>query len=244
MTGPDTAAATGRVLELLADPPELPETAHGYLDLLGGDRGPAQSPIQSLWSSWPGALAYDGAQALLRAALPPLRLPGAVRAPREGATVLDVGCGPGNVTAELGRAVGPSGLAVGLDVSGPMLERAARDHGGRQVGFLRADAERLPFSDATFDQVTGLLSLQLIPDPQQAIGEFARVAVPGGPVAVLVPTDRFGPAPALSQWFPAVHGLTIYDAEDLAAAMIEAGMRTVHTHRWGPLLWAVGRTRG
>ncbi|HZE16879.1 MAG TPA: methyltransferase domain-containing protein, partial [Mycobacterium sp.] len=74
----------------------------------------------------------------------------------QGGIALDVGCGPGNVTASLARAAGPGGLALGVDVSGPMLARAVRAEAGPQVGFLRADAQRLPLRDKTVDAVDGL----------------------------------------------------------------------------------------
>ena len=57
----------------------------------------------------------------------------------------------GNVTASLARAAGPGGLALGVDISEPMLSRAVAAQAGPNVGFLRADAQRLPFRDATFD---------------------------------------------------------------------------------------------
>ena len=61
---------------------------------------------------------------------------------------------PGNVTASLARAAGPDGLALGVDISEPMLARAVDAQAGPNVGFLRADAQQLPFRDATFDAVT------------------------------------------------------------------------------------------
>jgi ubiquinone/menaquinone biosynthesis C-methylase UbiE len=60
-----------------------------------------------------------------------------------GASVLDIGCGCGHTTLELGRRVGPRGRVLGVDFSGPMLgpaRRAARAAGSTHVRFAQADA--------------------------------------------------------------------------------------------------------
>ena len=105
-----------------------------------------------------------------------------------GGIALDVGCGPGSVTASLARAAGPDGLALGVDISEPMLARAVRAEAGPKIGFLRADAQRLPLRDETVDAVVSIAVLQLIPDPAAALAEMARVLRPGGRLAVMVPT--------------------------------------------------------
>ena len=71
-----------------------------------------------------------------------------------------------------------------------MLARAVRAEAGPQVGFLRADAQRLPFRDQTFDAVLSIAMLQLIPKPSAALAEMARVLRPGARMAVMVPTAR------------------------------------------------------
>src|SRR5438309_1462623 len=73
------------------------------------------------------------------------------RLPADG-RALDVACGSGKLTRELQRALGPAGLAVGLDFSAGMLRIAGR-HAGGPV-YVRGDALRLPFGDAGFDAVT------------------------------------------------------------------------------------------
>ena len=107
--------------------------------------------IQKVWASPVGSFVYDNAQALAR------RLSTAWQHPQEwlniprGGVALDVGCGPGNVTAMLADAVGPDGLALGVDISEPMLARAVRSPSKPQLGFMRADAQRLPLRDDTVD---------------------------------------------------------------------------------------------
>ena len=69
-----------------------------------------------------------------------------------------------------------------------MLARAVRAEAGPQIGFLRADAQRLPLRDETVDAVVSIAVLQLVPDPAAALAEMARVLRPGGRLAVMVPT--------------------------------------------------------
>ena len=106
---------------------------------------------------------------------------------------LDVACGPGIVTRALAEHVG---LAVGLDLTPAMLERARLDAGGRaNVRFVPGDAAALPWADGAFDGAVTRFSLHHLEDPGRALAEMARVVRPGGTVAVadhLTATD--GPA--------------------------------------------------
>ncbi|KAA8967308.1 methyltransferase domain-containing protein [Mycobacterium sp.] len=184
-------AALQRALELLTDPPAHPDAGKGYLDLLGsaGDAAVPKNtgPLQAIFLSRAGATLYDYNQAVLRRVFTTWLNPTDWLAIPPGGVALDVGCGPGSVTAALGRAVGPDGLALGVDISETMLARAVRAAPGPQVGFLRADAQRLPLRDATVDAVACVAVLQLVPDPAAALAEMARVLRPGGRLAVMVP---------------------------------------------------------
>jgi demethylmenaquinone methyltransferase/2-methoxy-6-polyprenyl-1,4-benzoquinol methylase len=99
----------------------------------------------------------------------------------EGAEVLDVAAGPGNVAVEL---VGQGAVQVtALDLSFNMLwEGARRGHVG--VAWVNGDALALPFADAAFDAVTISFGLRNVPNPEAALAEFARVVRPGGRVVV------------------------------------------------------------
>jgi demethylmenaquinone methyltransferase/2-methoxy-6-polyprenyl-1,4-benzoquinol methylase len=99
----------------------------------------------------------------------------------EGAEVLDVAAGPGNVAVEL---VWQGAAAVtALDLSFNMLWEGARQgHDG--VSWVNGDALALPFPDASFDAVTISFGLRNVPDPEAALAEFARVLRPGGRVVV------------------------------------------------------------
>src|SRR5512143_2819033 len=112
---------------------------------------------------------YDNAQALARRLFTAWQHPQDWLNIPQGGVALDVGCGPGNVTAMLADAVGPDGLALGVDISEPMLARAVRSNSRPQLGFMRADAQRLPLRDDTVDAIVSIAVLQLVPDPSAAV---------------------------------------------------------------------------
>src|SRR5277367_4282924 len=136
--------ALSRALDLLIDPPSEPDVSNGYLDLLGtsvdGHEEVAKNDgaIQAVWASPIGSFLYDNAQALSRRFIAAWQLTVEWLNIPPGCIALDVGSGPGSITASLARAAGPDGLALGVDISEPMLARAVRAEAGPQVGFLRA----------------------------------------------------------------------------------------------------------
>ena len=102
---------------------------------------------------------------------------------RPGEHVLDVACGTGLVSFRAAAAVGAGGAVVGTDISGEMVEAAARVASLRGMGhvrFERADAEDLPFADACFDAAMCGLGLMYVPDPVRALREMRRVLRPCG----------------------------------------------------------------
>ncbi|MER5863926.1 methyltransferase domain-containing protein [Kitasatospora sp. NPDC002040] len=105
---------------------------------------------------------------------------------RPGQAVLDVGCGPGTITADLAGLVGPTGRVVAVDTSAEVLAAAAEYTAGRGVGnvaFEVADAHRLPYADGEFDVVHAHQVLQHVTDPVAVLRELRRVTAPGGVVA-------------------------------------------------------------
>ena len=95
--------------------------------------------------------------------------------------VLDVATGPGYVA---GRAAARGARVVGIDLAEGMLELARQRVIG--VELRRADAEELPFDDASFDAVLGGFVINHLPHPQLALAEAERVLVSGGQVAFSV----------------------------------------------------------
>ena len=119
---------------------------------------------------------------------------------RSGQRVLDVGCGPGALTTELVRRVGPSAVAA-VDPSAQFVAAARERHPGVEVA--QASAEQLPFPALTFDATIAQLVVHFMPDPIKGIGEMARVTRRGGVVAACV-WDHAGSLGPLSLfWRPA-----------------------------------------
>ncbi len=235
--------ALRRALDLLADPPADPDVSKGYLDLLGAGSAPDDAVrhnntglVQAAWGSPIGSMLYDNAQAFLRRRLTGWRPPVEWLNIPPGGTALDVGSGPGNVTAALGRAAGPDGLALGIDISEPMLARAVRNEAGPHVGFIRADAQRLPLRDNTVDALVSIAVLQLVPAPAAALGEMARVLRPGGRLAILVPS-----AGHITQLLPKVNGRVFGFDDDVVGDVLEkSGFVGVRVKNFATFQWVRG----
>jgi SAM-dependent methyltransferase len=101
------------------------------------------------------------------------------------ARVLDVGCGPGTITADLAASV-PAGLVVGIDRAADvpaMAWQEAGRRGRRNVAFAAGDVYHLAFGDGAFDVVHAHQVLQHLSDPVGALAEMRRVCRAGGLVA-------------------------------------------------------------
>jgi len=102
---------------------------------------------------------------------------------RGGQRVLDVGSGPGALTAELAVRLGP-GQVTAIDPSESFVEAARARHPG--VTVVRGVAEALPFPDRAFDASLAQLVVHFMTDPVAGLAEMARVTHPGGVVAACV----------------------------------------------------------
>jgi SAM-dependent methyltransferase len=102
---------------------------------------------------------------------------------RAGQTALDVGCGPGALTAELVAVLGPGHVAA-ADPSEPFAEACRTRLAGVRVEV--APAEALPFGDGEFDVVLAQLVVNFMTDAPAGVREMRRVAKPGGTVAAAV----------------------------------------------------------
>jgi ubiquinone/menaquinone biosynthesis C-methylase UbiE len=99
--------------------------------------------------------------------------------------VLDLGCGPGSITADIAALV-PEGSVIGLDYGQPVIEIAnakAKELGLSNCSFQVGDVTSLPFEDDSFDVVHTHQVLIHLPDPVSALKEMRRVCKKGGFVA-------------------------------------------------------------
>lgn len=104
-------------------------------------------------------------------------------APPAGAAVLDVGCGTGETLLRLSRRVGPAGSVVGIDVSRPLLARAAeRTRALGNVELIEADAAAHAF-DRRFDGVFSRFGVMFFADAVQAFSHLRQASAPGGRLA-------------------------------------------------------------
>jgi SAM-dependent methyltransferase len=117
--------------------------------------------------------------------------PTAIASLREGEVVVDLGSGGGFDVFIAGRKVGPSGRAIGIDMTPEMLGRARRNaetyrrqSGLDNVEFRLGEIENLPLPDAHADVIISNCVINLSPDKPRVWREMARVLKPGGRVAV------------------------------------------------------------
>jgi arsenite methyltransferase len=100
-----------------------------------------------------------------------------------GERVLDLGSGAGTDSLVAAQMVGADGHVTGIDMTAPMLAKAraaAAEMGVTNVEFVEGEAERLPFSDASFDVVISNGVIDLVPDKDAVFVELYRVLAPGG----------------------------------------------------------------
>ena len=139
---------------------------------------------------------------------------------RAGMDLLDVGCGPASITADLAERVAP-GRVVALDAAAGALEAARatlRERGlSEQVEVTSGDVMALPFEDASFDVVHAHQVLQHLADPVGALAEMRRITRPGGIVAV-----RDAVYSAMT-WFPEPAGMEQWRSVYMATARANGG---------------------
>jgi ubiquinone/menaquinone biosynthesis C-methylase UbiE len=101
-----------------------------------------------------------------------------------GERVLDVGCGGGGMTIDIAGRVGPTGSAVGLDVSQPMLEAARRRASADlPIAFILSDAAAHIFAPASFDALVSRFGVMFFADPVGAFANMRGALRRGGRVA-------------------------------------------------------------
>jgi ubiquinone/menaquinone biosynthesis C-methylase UbiE len=166
-------------------------------------------------------------------------VPTAVASLAEGETVLDLGSGAGADVLISARRVGPTGRAIGLDMTDEMLELArknARETGLHNTQFLKGYIEEVPLPDASVDVVISNCVLNLSGDKPRVIREAARVLRPGGRLAisdVVADPDMDEATRAdMRQWTGCIAGALTRD--EFERALADAGLTEIEireTHR-------------
>ncbi|KAJ7762334.1 S-adenosyl-L-methionine-dependent methyltransferase [Mycena maculata] len=134
--------------------------------------------------------------------------------------ILDVGCGPGTITADLTKFV-PFGHVTGIERSAEDVLQKAREDAGAQginnITYAIGDVLSLNFPDDSFDVVHAHQVLQHVSDPILALREMARVAKPGGIVAVR-DTDF-----SAMTWYPESEGMSLWHTTHRQVARSNGG---------------------
>jgi len=115
----------------------------------------------------------------------------------DGQRVLDVGCGPGALTAELVARAGPSAVSA-IDPSEPFVAAARARYPG--VNVQHASSEQLPFPDQVFDAALAQLVVHFMSDPSAGLAEMRRVTRRDGVVAACVWDHAGGRGPLSPLW--------------------------------------------
>ena len=166
-------------------------------------------------------------------------VPTAVADLHEGETVLDLGSGAGADVLISARRVGPTGKAIGLDMTDEMLGLAranAAQAGVDNVEFVKGYIEEIPLPDESVDVVISNCVINLAADKRAVLAETARVMKPGGRFAVsdvIADEDMDEATRADMQAFTGCIAGALTDAE-FRAALTAAGLEDIEireTHR-------------
>ena len=233
-------AGLERALALL-DPVERPPdpgtaAKEGYLDLLADTPPESTGPAQNLMLTgvvpaiyerwWRPALGRVAKGVLGPRMADEHRIARLLLGLGPGDGVLDVACGPGNFTREVGRVVGDPGLAVGIDASPTMLARAIDDTPDPydNVAYIRGNAVELPFRDESFDAVCCFAALHLFDDPFQALDHMARVLTPGGRIALFTSCrTTSAPLRTIDGLLGASSGMRMFNRDEITGALRKRG---------------------
>ncbi|MDQ3638384.1 MAG: methyltransferase domain-containing protein [Actinomycetota bacterium] len=166
-----------------------------------------------------------------------------VRAER-GGRYLDLGCSAGLYTRSLAARLGDSGDVVGIDISPSMLKAASRRAHklGVTTSFARADAENLPFADASFAGAVCGGSLNEFGDPARTLRERRRVLEPGGRVTIMGILKAQTPRGRRLQRFLSTGGVRFFEPEEVLSLLDHAGLEPEPLRTYNIVFFA-GATR-
>jgi len=148
-----------------------------------------------------------------------------------GDRLLDVGCGTGAASR---RGAALAGSVVGIDLSSAMLREAGTlARRLDNVTFMQADAEVLPFADASFTAVLCTNSFHHYPNPENALREMTRVLTPGGRLVVGDPCADVWSVRAADVFLKRIEPghIRLYRSHEMARLLYGAGMTDVRIRR-------------
>jgi SAM-dependent methyltransferase len=237
--------------------PEPAEATGGFLDVLGEapQAGPPTGLAQRLMGTAVLPWVYEHYwRPLLGRACKGVTGPsmaGEVRLATElldlqpGEVVLDVACGTGRFTRAFGTAVGPDGLAIGLDGASGMLSRAIGRPNPPAVAYLRADAVAPPLESSTVDAICCFAALHMFAEPERALDSFARILRPGGRIVLLASARRdWQPARFADTAGGILSGQRMFDRGEIAASLRARGFHDVRERYFGLAQLVSGRVAG
>ena len=231
----------------------------GYLDLLGATGPESTGPVQDLMLTgivpriyerwWRPALARAFKGVLGPGMKDEHRIARLLLGLSPGDGVLDVACGTGNFTRGFATTVGPEGLAVGIDVSVPMLSRAVADTAAAgladRTAYVRGSAQDLPFVDRSFDAVCCFAALHLFADPMRALDSMASLLTPGGRIAIFTTVrGRSAPLRTIESIAGARSGTRMFERTEVVRALEQRGFEDVRQRVTGVTQFVGGRLAG
>ena len=163
-----------------------------------------------------------------------------------GDGVLDIACGTGNFTRDFARAVGPTGLVVGLDAR----PRCSSARSTTPAGWSRSRtsaATRRTCRSATesFDAVCCFAALHLFADPMKALDSITRVLTPGGRVAIFTSCrDRSAPLRTWASLMARPSGMRMFERDEIVDALEDRGFTQIRQRVAGVTQFVGGRLAG
>ena len=233
---------------------ETYEVKNGYLDLLKGHVG--ADNVANLTNFLPGAgRTYEplwrvrSLNLLTRESFPnerELEIISDLVEPKPSGLYLDLGCSSGLYTRTLARKLGSEGRVVGIDIAPGMLREAARRarRAGVRISLARADAENLPFANASFSGAVCGGTLNEIGDPARALRETRRVLAPGGRLAVMGILRATTPGGRRLQRLLSTGGITFFDPDEIWSMLDHAGFEPDPPRIYGAVFFAGATRRG
>jgi SAM-dependent methyltransferase len=168
---------------------------------------------------------------------------------RAGEIVVDLGCGGGLDVFLAAQKVGPTGRAIGIDMTAPMIELArgnAAKSDARNVEFHQATIDKMPLPDASADCVISNCVVNLAPDKPAVFREIFRILKPGGRVAISDIALKRPLPPHIAQSVQAYVGCIAgaIGIDDYVAQLKAAGFGHVHVIDSGADLNAYSKVEG